>query len=344
MISRSASVYVLRFGVHFAALAALALLTNLLWIGRAEASPCNGAMVNPITDVSWACVFPIQVGGIPIGPLGGSDQPNLDRDNPDGPLCVCPSPTIGIPTPGIRVNFWRPERMIDTTENPGCLSALGVDVMREQGRGHGTRHQDEVSREVFAQSHYYKYPAWAVLDLFTDIPCLGESGFDIAYMSEIDPTYQNAVLGMLVFPETVLFANPAAILSCIADAGVASIQKSTIDALFWCVGSWGTTYPMGGYSQQDSYVVAQAHIASKQLFKMGRLGLLRVSDRSGCFDRPSLIWEKDKFKMHLMKPTRQRSCVNLGQAGLLWAGGKGRPHNTNYTWQVFEKVYCCVNP
>ena len=313
---------------------------------RAEASPCEGGMVNPLTEVSWSCVFPIQVGGVMLGGGEGSNQPNLDDDNPDGPLCLCPSRVFPFPTPGIRINFWRPERMIDTVENPGCLTALGIDVMNEAGRGHGSSSGGAIglNERVFAQTHYYKWPVWAVLDLFTDVPCMSETGFDVAYMSEIDPTYQNAVLGLLVYPETVLFANPAAIMSCIADAAVATVGRRTIDPMFWCMGSWGPVYPLGGRSSNDSHVVANMHIAAKGLYRMGRLGLLRVSDRSGCSDSPPLIWEKDKFKLHMMRPTKQETCVNIGQAGLLWAGGKGRPHKTNYTWQVFEKVYCCVNP
>ena len=307
-----------------------------------NATPCQGAFINPLTALSWRCVFPIQIGGVKIY---DKRDPDLDRDNPSSPVCLCPSKIFPFPTPGLRVNFWNPSRWIDTTEEPGCLRAIGVDVMSTSGRLHGADTDDgRVARRTFAQSHYYIAPAWALLDLFTDLPCLSSEGFDVAMMSELNPLYQNAALGLLAYPETILFANPAAQLACIADAAEANHSKSTNDTLFWCMGAWGPTYPMGGNSGASSQVVANAHIAAKQIYMMGRLGLLKNSARSGCGEIPAPIWKKSMYKMQAMKPVKQAGCVNIGQSGLLWASGKMKPTDTNFTWSVFEKIYCCVNP
>lgn len=306
---------------------------------EANASPCNDGFINPITKTSWQCIFPIEIGGVPIG-----KRTPLDEGNPRSPICFCPS-SFGIPLPGIRVNFWNPSRMIDTVENPGCLMALGIDVMGETGRLHGSTRNDisQASSKTFAQMHYYISPLWALIGLFSDLPCLRDEGFDVAMMSEILPTHQNEVLGAILNPEAVLFGNPVAVLACVADAARAN-TGGTFDPLFWCMGGWGSVYPLGGSSTSGDIVEANAAIAAKGIFLMGRLGLLRIYDRSGCFETPAPIWKKSRFKLQEMEPVKSGRCVNIGRTGLLWSYLKHPPHKDNYAWNVFEKVFCCVTP
>lgn len=304
-------------------------------VNSAQASPCNQGFINPLTKVHWPCIFPIQIAGISIG-----SKSALDADNPKSPICFCPG-SLGIPSPGIRINFWAPNRWIDTVENPGCMMPLGVDVFPENGQLHGSTRNTHRQATTFAQMHYYIAPVWAMLGLFTDIPCLDVSGFDVAMVSEVLPTYQNEVLGAIINPEAVLFGNPAALLACVADAGL-SHTGGTLDTLFWCMGGWGSTYPLGGRSSSGDIVEANAAIAAKQIFMMGRLGLLRNSLRSGCGERLAPIWQKSLYKLQMMKPVKQSSCINIGRTGLLWTTLKHPPHHDNYAWQVFEKEYCCV--
>jgi conjugal transfer pilus assembly protein TraU len=308
--------------------AAFAFLMVAHFSSSANASPCNDGFINPLTKISWGCIFPIEIAGVPIGKRGP-----LDADNPKSPVCLCPS-SFGIPLPGLRVNFWNPSRWIDTVENPGCLMALGVDVMGETGRLHGTSRNDihGNSHYTFAQMHYYIAPVWAILGLFQDLPCLSDKGFDVAMMSEILPTPQNEVFG-----------NPAAILACVADAASANLG-GTIDPLFWCMGGWGSVYPLGGSSNSGDLVEANAAIAAKCIFLMGRLGLLRLYDKSGCFETPAPIWKKSRFKLQEMEPVKSGQCVNIGRTGLLWSYLKQPPHKDNFAWAVFEKVFCCVRP
>lgn len=302
-----------------------------------QASPCNQGFTNPLTKVHWPCIFPLQVAGISIG-----KKSPLDADNPKSPICFCPS-SFGIPLPGIRVNFWAPNRWIDTVENPGCMMALGADILPNGGTLHGGSRHTNRQGTTFAQMHYYIAPVWALLGLFTDIPCLDVSGFDVAMISEVLPTYQNEILGAIINPEAVLFGNPAALLACVADAGY-SHTGGTIDTLFWCMGGWGLTYPLGGRSSSADFVEANAAIAAKQIFTMGRLGLLRNSLRSGCGERLAPIWTKSMYKLQEMRPVKQSSCINIGQTGLLWSGLKHPPDHDNFAWQVFEKEFCCVTP
>ncbi len=304
-------------------------------VSKVVASPCNQGFINPLTKVYWPCIFPVQIAGITVG-----KKTPLDQDNPSSPVCFCPS-SFGIPAPGIRINFWSPNRWIDTVENPGCMMPLSVDILPEDGRLHGSTRNTHQQATTFAQMHYYIAPVWAILGLFTDVPCLEPGGFDVALISEVLPTYQNEVLGAIINPEAVLFGNPAALLACVADAAVTH-TGGTIDTLFWCMGGWGLTYPLGGRSSSGDIVEANAAIAAKQIFTMGRLGLLRNHSRDGCSQKLAPIWTKSLYKLQEMVPVRQSGCVNIGRTGLVWTTLKHPPQHDNYSWQMFEKVFCCV--
>lgn len=323
-----------------AALTALGVF-GALSVGTAtptKASPCNDGFINPLTKTAWNCIFPISIAGVRVGSDGGIHDENIGS-----PLCAC---LVGaIPKIGIKVSFWTPNRMIDTVSNPGCMMALGTKLMSFGGRLQGQKSSDSsrATQYTHQQMHYYIAPLFAMLNLFTDIPCLGdEAGFDVAMISEILPTYQNEVLGAAINPEAILFGNPAAVLACMADAASSAVGRS-LNTLFWCTGGWGSVYPLGGSSASADYAEANAHIASKQIFMMGRLGLLRIDNKNGCSGIPAPIWRKSRFKLQEMEPVKMGRCVNIGRPGLLWTAAKHPPHKDNFAWQVFEKRICCMS-
>jgi conjugal transfer pilus assembly protein TraU len=314
------------------------LMIGLFASSSAMASPCNDGFINPLTKVSWNCVFPISIAGISIG-----KKTALDEESIGSPVCTCTR--NGIPTLGVKVSFWAPNRMIDTVSNPGCMMALGVDVLNTGGKLHGrsSSQTTNATRFTHQQSHYYIAPLWGMLNLFTDIPCLTEKEFDVAMMSELLPTYQNEVLGAIINPEAVLFGNPVSTLACIADSAQ-STRGGTINALFWCSGSWGGIYPLGGSSFESDPVAANAQIAAKQIYSMGRVGLLWIDNINGCSQYPATIWKKSRHKLQQMEPVKAGKCVNIGKSGLLWTSMKHPPNKDNFAWQIFEKRICCMTP
>src|SRR3546814_5153153 len=60
-------------------------------------------------------------------------------------------------------------------------------------------------RSLFAQMHYYIAPVWKMLDMFTDLPCIEDDGFDVATITEVLPTWQSGTLGAIIQPEGILF-------------------------------------------------------------------------------------------------------------------------------------------
>jgi hypothetical protein len=101
--------------------------------------------------------------------------------------------------------------------------------------GMGTaRKDDKQVNGAFYHVHWYKYPLTYWLNIITSAGCLEGGDMDIAYLSEIDPTWVDSSLTTILNPEAILFANPIAQGACAADA-LASAFHMPLDMLFWCV-------------------------------------------------------------------------------------------------------------
>src|SRR3546814_13895489 len=90
-------------------------------------------------------------------------------------------------------------------------------------------------------------PVWAMLDMFTDLPCLENDGFDVAMIPEVLPTWESGTLGAIIQPEGILFGNPAPGLACLRDSAAAAAGK-VLHPPFWAMGRGAPTYPPAGYS------------------------------------------------------------------------------------------------
>ncbi|MBB6117750.1 conjugal transfer pilus assembly protein TraU [Rahnella inusitata] len=295
---------------------------------------CNSSFINPITDIGWSCIFPMRIAGVQI--IGGEENPS----NSNSPICVCKGGTVS--TLGLRTSFWEPKRIIDTVSDPYCMMPLGTSLnIPKPGTLAGGLDNNDTSKRAFQQAHYYIFPAWKILNMFYDIPCLDDEGYDVAMMTEILPQWNNDILSLIINPEAVLFANPISTITCSADA-VAATYGMPLNTLFWCMGSWGNAYPLSGSITSTDYVEANAGIAARTIYMMGRLGLLWNTSEDGCYRELAPIWRKDRFKLQMMRPTRDSACVPIGREGLLWTGMKHNPRKDNFMWMMFEKKDCCI--
>lgn len=331
----------LRGFARFIAVVALALA----WSSPAKAYCTDKTMINPITDVAWDCIFPFIVMGIPLDfgehppDSGGTDM-----------FCACPNKRFpGDPGLGLMVGFWEPARMIDTVNDSWCFPGLGLDLGGgvTSGGGWGYSGSGRLSKMgdhiAFQNYHYYIMPIWAVLNLFTDIPCISEEkSFDLAMVSEVRPDWGDDITAMQLYPETSVMASPFTALACIADAVAATFQRP-IDALYWCMGAWGTTYPMTGNITATDYVAANAGIAGKAMFVQARTALLPDRAVNYCNQTPMPIWIKRHWRIQQVDPVVDGKCRAIGYPGLLWTQRKnpiGR--QDNFSWLLFRKVRCCL--
>ncbi len=142
--------------------------------------------------------------------------------------------------------------MTDITRQPWCLVNMGgVQLDMDMEYGVGGHASPETNRGGFYYVHWYKYPLIYWLQLITYVGCMETGDFDLAYMTEIDPTWDDDELAEVINPEASLFASAPVQAACAADAIAASAWQP-IDALFWCFGSQGGAYPLTGHVYQST--------------------------------------------------------------------------------------------
>ena len=199
-----------------------AALLGVALPGAALGQACTGRFVNPLTDVCWECLFPISIGAVGIGAAAGAP----DTPNPPSPLCYCGTP---IPRVGLSVGLWEPARLIDVSRAPYCFSNLGgltIDPGLPAGRGKtGSSGGDGSSSSVW-HVHYYNYPLLSWIGALLDLGCMETGGLDIAWVSELDPTWNDEELSFLLHPEAVLFTGLPAQAACAADCAAASVRTA----------------------------------------------------------------------------------------------------------------------
>ena len=295
---------------------------------------CESDFINIVTDISWKCMFPINIAGVSMG--SGEDTINEN----DSVTCTCKKGDI--PRIGLRYGLWEPSRVIDTVSDPYCMMPLGTELSsKKNGKLGGGLVHTGTSTRAFQQMHYYIFPVFQILDMFYDIPCIGDDGFDIAMMTEIVPTWNNDVLALLLNPEAILFGNPITNLACAADATTA-LTDFPRKELFWCLGAWGNAYPLAGSITATDYTEANAALAARGTYFMARSGLLWETSDDGCYKKPALIWRKDKYKLQMARPTKDTTCIPIGRDANLWGAGKHDLYNDNFMWVLSRKVDCCM--
>lgn len=332
----------------------------MLTAATAHAAVCGPGFINPITDIAWPCVLPIRIGGVAAFHADAEPE-DTGVDAPDTP----PRPQTSVPPDpeglgssictcqqgasfrvGLSVSFWEPARLIDTVATPWCLMPTGTQLSnpspgsRDGGYGHAG---GEGPPKLFAQMHWYQFPAWAVLGLFTDLPCLTDTEFDLAMMTEVVPTWNDDVLALLLNPEALLFANPVAQLACTADAAAVLSTGLPTDELFWCMGGWNGAYPLAGSVQGSDMVEMHAALAARGIYFMARTGLMMDPGVDQCGSVVTPIWNKRNYRLQQIRPVRENACHAIGDPGLLWTAGRNPPTaGDNFLWMLFRKAKCCV--
>ena len=316
------------------------MIIVLLFLSTDSFAVCKGKFFNPITDIDWWGIFPVKIGGITVFKSKISTPPT-----PGGcPICVCGKfPNIKI---GIKVSFWDPARLIETVKDAWCFPSIGVSLETSGFLNGSTTSKEDSSNELFAQAHYIWMDVFSLVGMFIDYSCLSPTDFDIAYMTEIDPLWNSDLTAFLLNPEALLFANPITQIACAADS-IASTLNYPLDPLFWCVGSWGSAYPLTGHYSGRNLSAGNALIAARMLYKLSRELLLWDGAVSYCYKYPTPIWIKSHYRLQEARPVRSSSVIQLGKSDLLWGEGSNPPigakgSEDNFLWVLFKERLCCM--
>jgi len=251
-------------------------------------------------------MLPIRFGALDSLSMGQEDTPN-----PGGsPLCACPSQL----RVGFKVSFWEPVRRVDVVRRPFCLTSLGgleLDPGFDAPRG-SRFSQDSTSTSSFYQVHWYVDPVIFWLEAIFDNACLEQGGFDVAYLTELDPMWHDDELTFILNPEVALFGNLAARAACAADCAAAT-AGFPLNTLFWCAGCQGSLYPLNGNVQAHIGGVQASSLEMTRLIaKMHREGLMwAASGEDGlCGYYPQPIMDKTGYKYHMLYPIPQTAQVS----------------------------------
>ena len=308
---------------------------------------CKAKFLNPITEVGWSNLFPLKIGGITVV---DSDQPDPDDGSPN-PVCVCTrGGKIRI---GVNVSFWEPYRTVDAVFDPGCFPALGLNlkgIFPAGKRTGGLIHTGSkmTASGYFAQSHFIISPFMVILrELFKDVGCVDSRhvDLDIAYISEVDPTWNDDQTAFILNPEAILFANPALGMACMADA-TKVMHGLPVDQLFWCMGDWDSAYPISGTSTQNTIVSGASAISARMIYKMCRELLMEDRALDACEGVLTPIWIKSHYRLQPLRPLVMTSgAVRIGQNPDTWAAGRYNPFTKgygNWSFLVWRKIRCCM--
>ena len=308
--------------------------------------PCSGKIPNPVTDVCWQCMFPINIGGIPITSSGQVEN----WQNPEPPLiCSCPAPPPLMIRLGVGVSFWEPARIAEVVRSPMCSPTLDGTVLGSlpsPAGGHKAQHEGKGI--AFYNVHWFQYPVLSWLGMaFVQAACASSETFDMMYLTEVDPLWNDDETTFLMNPEAALFTSPVTQAACVADTVSAATTNFGIDKLFWCSGSQGGVYPIdGNQAQHVGAVDTTLAITHKFIFKLHRqfLELDTSTIAAMCAPLPQPILRKGQYKQQMMYPIPQTTIgLGLGVPSSVWAAGKEYPYKgEDFSYLIWRKRTCCA--
>jgi conjugal transfer pilus assembly protein TraU len=324
----------------------ITLLLSSLFFSIAVFAKCEGSFVNPITDVCWDCFFPLSIGA---GKIASGDPP--DTENPKMPIELCQIANSPLYRLGINIGFWEPFALTDVTPTPYCMVNLGgftVDI-GNAGRG-GRQEAAPEASSSFSYVHWYKYPLLIWLNILIAAGCMETGDFDIAYLTELDPTWNDDELAFILGPEAVLFSNLITQAACAADSAAAQISLP-IDKLFWCMGTHGTVYPLTGTVFDDKSPVSSAVLLSERMdFKLHRQLMIQDSsaDAANGFNGPICtqhlrpIMPKSRYRYQMTNTiSAADKCYQFGFDTMRWQAGKIKPSSGGcYGFMIWKKRSC----
>jgi conjugal transfer pilus assembly protein TraU len=302
-----------------------------------------------LSTICTNCFFPMRVAGAPVG---GTVLSLPDVSAP--PVCICPGRFFGYPTPGYSFGMWIPTHLMDQTRTAGCSPTLGTSLV-SSGASAVLSVKHGGGSEPGTKSSMYHWNLWnspvaEMIESMQDSVCPSKawgSEMDLAWVSFIDPTWDNETLSLFQTPEATLFASAPAVAACMVDA-VASTFGKPIEALAWCNGAVGTAYPFSGIKGTHSSVVEDASLSSvKGAAMTHRRGMahLEYGPSAVCVSHPFPMLPKQQYRYQITYPIPQIEYNH-------WSGTsvfKGLEFRhipvVGEDWVMYQWTFreCCVN-
>jgi conjugal transfer pilus assembly protein TraU len=321
---------------------------------------CETAISDSLSIISQRAVsslhnaYPIKFGGVTLVTADSVEDTPSEMSTVCGP---CLTPPFGIPVFGIQTSYWQPIGIVEVTSIPHCMPTYGMSMEIDNMAGSnslGERPSDEKNSLYTYQAHYIFYPPFAVMDLGASTCSRTPTTWDIPYMSEVDPAWQDDVSAAVYFFEVLLVTNPLTQLTCGIDS-IAANLGFPLDILWWCMGSWGSMYPVSGNAVNITAPQAAIGLAVRALKSMSRgikelnpipsMELTVGAHMSSGYCKPITIPDirKSLYSFVPLYPTLYDNRIPIGRSGLVWEYGIDAPVSNKgvYAYAVYRKVECC---
>jgi len=302
-----------------------------------------------VTDVCWSCVFPIRIAGVDMS--WGSHPNDAPKGAVSSSFCACDD-DLGIPRPGVTMSMWEPARLIEIVRMPYCAPSLGGDRLKNSYRLMGGSKASDDERgtdKTFYQYHYYSFPLTQMLEMFNVAECQssGYLDFDLMFMSELDPIWNDDELSFFTNPEVALFANPVALAACAADSAATSAGGEPIDSLFWCAGAWGSMYPFtGNITSQGSPPRDTSLLAARTVATLHRRGFAKetIGEDAMCHASYDPIITKSQYKMSMFYPVAESEKNHwIGAHTFTWGEWRNIPGvGEDFVYMLWQWNDCCL--
>lgn len=314
-------------------------------IAQADTVSCHGKMFSPTSDINWNDGYPITVAGVATG--GGRNPPLMSEQA----ICSCPSPYGNLP--GVGLTYWQPSYLAEVQRTGGCYSSLGGKElyssykMQSSGQQISGAMTNGDPGNVFMNVHWYKYPVFAVLDLFNGLACRMSGGFDLEDMTELNKNWNGSSWSSVSNPVGLLFASPLGQMSCIPDA-IASSLGYPLDLEFWCGGATGVVYPLSGDAQASNGPPdTNMHDLYKYLLMESGKGMLlaTIGPWAKCQPIYLPVWLKSQYRIDPVGPIPLKgSPIVVGASPFTWNGTP--PSNTavdtSNNYVIWVGTQCCA--
>lgn len=301
-----------------------------------------------ITDICWSCIFPIMIAGVAL--FGDEDDAPSTRAKPTIPfLCLCEDGEWGVQI-GVPIGLWEPARLIELVRLPFCSPVFGgvqLEITDTRLLGGASGGEGDSSDKIFHNYHYFAFPLLILLELFTAASCNADGyvDFDLMYLSELDPTWNDDELCFYTNPEVVLFANPFAQAACLVDAVLGLLGK-TEEKLYWCAGNWGGLYPFtGNVLQNKSRPLATSLAAARSIAALHRRGFAwkTTGDDALCKGYIFPTIPKEQYRMSMFFPVAETQDNHvIGETPFRWGEWRNVPAFEDYVYLVWRWKDCCL--
>lgn len=214
----------------------------------------------------------------------------FDKMKGEFDICSCEIENVNQNAVGVKLRYVEPIMGLSLSNTPWNIVGMGMkmdnSIKRKQGTSRGDSDEDNSFMFKYINAVIFPILGWTI-GAAQDYMCFERGTFlNMAYFSEIDPSYNSDVLGLAVATASpasrVWFANPIAEAACLIDCTIATSLNRPINSLYFCNGCNGSIYAANtGYNRMGLNIVNSEMIAMRMLSQMHTYGgMLKTADVS----------------------------------------------------------------